>query len=628
MWSSADSLIENHQAKDGSGGDRPGRPVVRWALVAVLTTIYGFFLVTPLYLLWHAHDLHDNMNTFLSEEGTNVIYRTALELRSLDASVLQFRLESSRDAEAELQRAVDVIYSRRETLVSAYVNGVMPELSSFGTAVSALQAVVAVGDDVLAAVEARLPVGPDLYNRLLSQLEIADREVADLLREFQATYTRLREELARETAEVDEQIDIAMYALLLASPIYLGGLLITNSRLSRAARAMRVLAARLRDSRNLMQAMIENTPANVAIIDREGRLILVNQRFQDFSGLDRDGLAGKPMYTLYPSPVATTIVDMERRVRASRQVSTREVEIVRPDGHVWFLEIRFPIPNARGEIDYVGCLSIDITEDRDVRDALVAAKQAAEESDKAKTRFLANMSHELRTPLNAIIGFADVMQKEMLGPIENPTYREYLGDISGSGQHLVTLIGQILDFAKIESDNWPLDDRPCDPLALVDRAARMMAPLVEVRNMTIEIVDGSDGAWVVADPRAMTQALLNLLSNATKFSYAGGRVEVGLKRNANSGFDFAVTDHGTGIDAADIPKVLQPFGQAGAAEHASGGIGLGLSITQSLIKQHGGALEILSTPGGGTTVTICLPPDRVIRTVAADRSMDLATCAA
>ncbi len=232
-------------------------------------------------------------------------------------------------------------------------------------------------------------------------------------------------------------------------------------------------------------------------------------------------------------------------------------------------------------------------------------KRRAEEASRAKSAFLANMSHELRTPLNAINGFSELMASELFGPLGDKRYAEYSKDILASGQLLLDLINDILDMAKIEAGKITLMPQPLEPLEAVDQAVRLMRRRADEKGLSL-IVDGSAAPEIEADHRAVKQMLLNLLSNAVKFTTQGGVVV--RVRPAEGGVTISVIDTGCGIPKEYLPRLGRAFEQVDMSlSRTSGGTGLGLALTKSLVQMHGGRMEIDSEEGRGTIVTIYLP---------------------
>jgi signal transduction histidine kinase len=252
-------------------------------------------------------------------------------------------------------------------------------------------------------------------------------------------------------------------------------------------------------------------------------------------------------------------------------------------------------------------LDTDITEQRTREIELRAAKEKAETANRSKSTFLANMSHELRTPLNAVIGFSDILKSELLGAMGNPKYVEYATCISDSGAHLLHLVNYILDLSRIEAGRYELRPEPLAPGELIADVIRLMRVSADESKLTLANKVAGDLPRIVVDRRAIRQVLLNILSNAIKFTPAEGTVSVSASL-ADDRLAIAVADTGIGIAAADLPRLANPFEQAGDTyARTQPGTGLGLAITKQLVELHGGRLEIESRVGEGTTVTIRLP---------------------
>jgi signal transduction histidine kinase len=236
----------------------------------------------------------------------------------------------------------------------------------------------------------------------------------------------------------------------------------------------------------------------------------------------------------------------------------------------------------------------------------------AEVANRAKSRFLANMSHELRTPLNAIIGFAEVMHHQFKGPIGNPQYIEFARAIHDSGRHLVGIINDILDLSKIEEGKVVLEEEPVSLAQIIEQAMGLSQPAIEAAGLDVTAAVGADVPMVLADPRKLGQVLLNILSNAVKFTPAGGTVSIEARREGH-GVAVRISDSGIGIATEELADVLKPFIQSRDTERRRiQGTGLGLPIADELIKLHGGTMNIASALGKGTTVTVILPPTRML----------------
>ena len=241
------------------------------------------------------------------------------------------------------------------------------------------------------------------------------------------------------------------------------------------------------------------------------------------------------------------------------------------------------------------------------------SRRRAEEANLAKSRFLATMSHELRTPLNAILGFSEVMKNEVLGPMQNPTYKEYAGDIHTSGQHLLALINEILDLSRIEAGRYELNEEPVTLAHVVEDCENLVRLRARNKNLKLVQLIEPDLPRVWADERAVRQVVLNLLSNAIKFTPPGGEIEIRAGWTAGGGQYVSVRDNGPGISEDELPIVMSAFGQGAIAiKSAEQGAGLGLPIVQAMMKMHDGTFELRSRLREGTEAICCFPRSRVM----------------
>jgi len=245
--------------------------------------------------------------------------------------------------------------------------------------------------------------------------------------------------------------------------------------------------------------------------------------------------------------------------------------------------------------------------------ALQERAEKAEAANEAKSAFLAIISHELRTPLNAIIGFAGLMEDQRFGPLGAPRYREYVSDIRHSGEHLLVLINNILDLSRAEAGKLQLQEDAVDVVEAMQICARQLEPRAAETHVQLELSVPNSPPMLRCDAAKLRQILLNLLSNALKFTPAGGHVALKFECGGDGGISLIVKDTGVGMSPADIPRALEPFTQLdNRFARRYEGTGLGLPLTRSLVELHGGTLRLESSLGEGTIVIVAFPPSRTI----------------
>jgi two-component system cell cycle sensor histidine kinase PleC len=293
-----------------------------------------------------------------------------------------------------------------------------------------------------------------------------------------------------------------------------------------------------------------------------------------------------------------------------------EFRVLRPDGQTRFIRCQGRCErDSDGDVQALFGIMQDITERTQHERELREAKEAAERAYAAKSQFLANMSHELRTPLNAIIGFSEMMQRQLLGPIGTERYLDYIGGIRDSGEHLLDLISDILDMSKIEAGKYELDLEDFN----LHKILRLTTHMMEGRALDggVKLVldlppeDMDVPQTIVADRRAVTQMVLNLMSNAVKFTEPGGSVTISCGLPSETGYiTVSIRDTGIGIPAHKLDCIAKPFEQvSNSFTRKHEGSGLGLAITKELAELHGGELRIESQMGVGTNVELVLPLD-------------------
>lgn len=281
-------------------------------------------------------------------------------------------------------------------------------------------------------------------------------------------------------------------------------------------------------------------------------------------------------------------------------------------GQVWVANQGRVVRDERGRVVRMAGALADITARKRHEAELYQAKEQAEFANRAKSEFLANMSHELRTPLNAILGFSQAIESELFGPLGTPKYKGYAADINSSATHLLDLINDVLDMAKIEANELELNETLFDAASAVKRCVRLVEIKAARKSIELAVSLAAPHLAFEADERMFRQIMLNLLSNAVKFTEAGGRIRVEGGELRDGMVEFRVEDSGIGMNAEDIRIALTPFGQTRRGRMvAQEGSGLGLSIVDRLMALHGGAMTIESEVGVGTLVRLRFPPQRL-----------------
>lgn len=299
-------------------------------------------------------------------------------------------------------------------------------------------------------------------------------------------------------------------------------------------------------------------------------------------------------------------------VREGRSDFELEHRIVLPDGRIRHLYVQSVLQrHPDGRVRRLIGTNWDLTDQIEAAEVLRRARDEAESANQAKSRFLANMSHELRTPLNAIIGFSEAMKSGIVNITNADLVRAYSADIHASGQHLLSIINDLLDLSRIEAGRFAIETMDIDMRDVINDVAHVMRRQAEEAGLTVVYDIAGDVPAARADERAMRQVLLNLLSNAVKFTPAGGRITCGLRSNGDGWVHCWVADTGIGIAAKDLPRLMQPFAQVTSVySRQHQGAGLGLAIVQALVSMQCGEISLTSEPGKGTVVTVMLPESR------------------
>jgi len=403
----------------------------------------------------------------------------------------------------------------------------------------------------------------------------------------------------QKNSSLEEQLNTAMHNL----DIYQEELRAQNEDLILARETSESLLKKY-------SALFDNSPVGYFIIDNNSAIIEVNTIGAVMLGQTQSRLEGKPLF-LYLDPAFRNILEAHFRTVASGTMVSDEVIFIGPN------QKPFPVVMKSSPLgEHVGknvrCLTalFDITERKQAEDGAVLARENAEFANRAKSEFLAIMAHELRTPLNAIIGFSDTIINEVFGKISPPKYEEYIGDIHDSGHSLLKLINNLLDLEKVEAGKMELSEEPVDIAKIIKSTLTLVRERAKHGGIVLEVDLPTSIPKFLVDEQLVKQMLLNLVTNAIKFTEPGGSIIIGGYLNRDGGLELSVQDTGVGISEDDLPKVMRSYGQAQAGKHK--GTGLGLPIVISMIELHGGSFDLKSTPDEGTTATLRFPPVRTL----------------
>lgn len=368
--------------------------------------------------------------------------------------------------------------------------------------------------------------------------------------------------------------------------------------------------ARLARASRRIRGILDSMLDAVVTFDGAGRIVTLNRAAEMMFGVAECRMIGQPVEALIPG--------------ARDGASDRDLIALRRDGHAF--PVGFTVSDLRLGAGpgtaagapprdepriHVGVIR-DMTRRKQQEAELIASKTQAELANRAKSEFLANMSHELRTPLNAIIGFAEVLDSEFFGAM-NDRQKSCVTDIHDSGRHLLDIVNAVLDMSKLDSGRFTLCEEAVEAHEAVGQCLMMVRDRAAAAGVAIDngVMGAAATLWV--DRRAFKQVILNLLSNAVKFTPGGGRITIAAATEGNGDFVLTVADTGIGIPPEFIADLFEPFRQAeNAANRRYEGTGLGLSISKNFVDLHGGTLTCRSVPGTGTAMTVRLPADRVV----------------
>ncbi len=363
--------------------------------------------------------------------------------------------------------------------------------------------------------------------------------------------------------------------------------------------------AEVRASQQQLKNILDFAPLPIFLKDRAGRYLQANRAFANAHGLSGDEILGKTSADLYPAETVAMVDEHSEQVFTTGAAQEFEEILVREDGPHTFLSTRFLLPGLSGAPDTLGVISRDVTERKRAEQEIHQAREEAERANRAKSEFLSRMSHELRTPLNAILGFGQLLEMS----VQSSRQRENVSHILKGGNHLLGLINEVLDIARIESGRLELTLEGVDASRVLDEAASLIQPLAAGRSVRVDrCVGDGRGRMVRADRQRLSQIALNLLSNAVKYNRPGGTVSLSCEVAASQErIRLAVSDTGYGIAPAHLGKLFKPFERLGAEHGNIEGTGIGLALSKRLVEAMGGAIGVDSDTSRGSTFWVELP---------------------
>ncbi|AMS44082.1 PAS domain S-box protein [Aminobacter aminovorans] len=363
-----------------------------------------------------------------------------------------------------------------------------------------------------------------------------------------------------------------------------------------------------------MRTIIDTATDGVVLIDRDGAIRSISRPAEALFGFDSDEVTGKPFYSLFAiesqRAARDYLVGLSEHGVASVLNDGREVIGREAQGR--FIPLFMTIGRLPNDSGFCAVVR-DITQWKRAEEELTQARAVAERSSSQKTDFLARISHEIRTPLNAIIGFSELMVDEKFGPVANDRYRDYLRDINRSGNHVLSLVNDLLDISKIEAGQQEMDYEAVSLNDTLAETVAMMQPQANRERVIIRSSFASRLPEIVADRRSIRQIALNVLSNAVRYTQAGGQVIVSTSYETSGDIVMRVRDTGIGMSQAEIEQALKPFKQINSLKRSRGdGTGLGLPLTKAMVEANRARFAIASTPGEGTLVEVTFPSTRVL----------------
>jgi len=364
-----------------------------------------------------------------------------------------------------------------------------------------------------------------------------------------------------------------------------------------------------------LHSILETATDGVVLLDEDGSIRSLNRSASALFNYDNAEISNKPFVTLFAHESQRAVLDYLSGLANNGVASVLNDgrEVIGREASGGFLPLFMTIGRLKSTNGYCAVIR-DITQWKRTEEDLRNAKRAAETANAHKTDFLARVSHEIRTPLNAIIGFADMMATERFGPIGHPRYIEYSNDIVRSGRHVLDIVNDLLDISKIEAGQMDVDFKAVALNETIAEAVSLVQPQANNQRVIIRTALSQSVPPVVADLRSIKQILLNILSNAIKFTPSGGQIVVSTAYEANGSVVLRVRDTGIGMTRSELEQAMKPFRQVSASSSRvrGDGTGLGLPLTKAMVDANRANFSITSTPNEGTLVEISFPSQRVL----------------
>ncbi len=372
-------------------------------------------------------------------------------------------------------------------------------------------------------------------------------------------------------------------------------------------------------SEEKFSSILQLAPEGILTTSSNGIIQLFNEGAQKLFGYSEDEIIGKNITVLIDNAIRDRHVHLMKGfkdgpIKKIHMAARNDIKAFRKDGSSFFAKISISKVAIKDDVIFAAIIH-DITELTDNQNKMIVATRSAELANRAKTDFLANMSHELRTPLNAIIGYAQMIEQEVIGPIGNKHYLDYADAIHSSGLHLLSLIQDILDISKIEAKKQDLREEALDLTSVADACSIMIREAMKAADIKFTTTIEAELPQLFADEKSIKQIFINLLSNATKFTPNGGKVSLKIYLSEAGNIICEVTDTGIGISEEDIPNIFLPFTQIKNQQFplaTQKGTGLGLTIVKSFVDLYKAEMIVESKLNVGTCVKIIFPSERTI----------------